>query len=214
MNRTTRPRPTASGPDPKVIGLVVAFVVFIVFVAVVVISGDDPPPEAGVGEQGVVTTTGATLPALPDSGPDPAVGKTAPMLTSERPGDVVTVEPGEGDGPLMLVFLAHWCPHCQAELPVLTDLAEDGAFDGVRTVAVLTSTDPDRPNYPPSAWLDREGWPGDRLFDDPGNVAAAAYGVTSFPFTVYVDADGEVTRRHAGSQPPEQIVAEADSIRR
>lgn len=208
----SRNLPATARPDLRVIGAVVAIVVAVVLVAVFVIDGGDDTADAG-SQYGVVSTSGGPLPPLPEGGgADPAVGALAPELRSERAEGTVTVEPAADGEPTMLVFLAHWCPHCQAELPQLVDLGEAGAFDGVRTVAVLTSTDEDRPNYPPSAWLDEEGWTGDRFFDDESSAAAAAYGVTSFPYVVYVDADGTVTRRHAGAQTQEQVTAAIDEI--
>ena len=57
-------------------------------------------------------------------------------------------------------FVAHWCPHCQAEVPRIVALAEQGRLpEGVDVAAVSTAVDATAPNYPPSAWLDRVGWP-------------------------------------------------------
>lgn len=214
-NRTaknsSRNRPGTARPDLRVIGAVIAIVVAVVLVAVLVIDGGDEAADAG-SQYGVVTTSGGPLPPLPDGGDDPAAGALAPDLVSERAEGTLTVEPAADGEPTMLVFLAHWCPACQAELPHLVDLAEAGAFDGVRTVAVLTSSDENSPNYPPSAWLDEEGWTGDRLFDDEAGRAGAAYGLTSFPFVVYVDADGTVTGRHAGAQTEAEVTAAIDEL--
>ena len=111
----------------------------------------------------------------------------------------------------MLVFLAHWCPHCQVELPLLVSMAEAGAFDGVRTVAVLTGTNPDAPNFPPVPWLDREGWSGEVARDDPQASAANAYGLSSYPFLVMLDADGTVVGRVSGEQPDEVVQSLVDA---
>ena len=46
------------------------------------------------------------------------------------------------------MFLAHWCPHCQAEVPRLVELAEQGAFDGVDVTAVATGTNADGAQLP------------------------------------------------------------------
>ena len=74
-----------------------------------------------------MTVEGSALPPLPDSGDDPAVGLTAPVLTGESfDGSAVTTA-SEG-GPVMVVVLAHWCPHCNDEIPRLIGLEEDGRF--------------------------------------------------------------------------------------
>ena len=54
-----------------------------------------------------------------------------------------------------VIFLAHWCPHCQAEVPLLSPyLAGDDAPEGLQTVAVSTGVDSTRDNYPPDQWLE------------------------------------------------------------
>ena len=57
------------------------------------------------------------------------------------------------------MFLAHWCPHCQAEVPRIVTLAKAGAFDGLDVASVATGTSSQYPNYPPSAWLARRSGP-------------------------------------------------------
>ncbi len=213
-----QPRPRNAGPDPKVIGGVVVGVLVLVIASIAFVAngGDDDDavstdPDAPL-EYGIITASGDALPQLPDSGDDPAVGMLAPSIVSERSESQVRLEPGPGGEPTMVVFLAHWCPHCQAEVPLLSDLAEAGSFDDVRVVNVLTATTPERDNYPPSAWLDREGLEGERLFDDEQGTAAANYGLSGLPFIVFLDADGSVVQRVSGEQPAEVIEAAIDAI--
>jgi thiol-disulfide isomerase/thioredoxin len=116
-----------------------------------------------------------------------------------------TVSVGGPGRTTLVVFLAHYCPHCQAEVPVLVEMAEDGAFDGYRLVGVLTGTNPEAPNFPPVAWLEREGWPGEVLLDDERSSAALAYGLPAYPFLVVLDEGGRVVARASGEQPPEVI---------
>ena len=107
---------------------------------------------------------------------------------------------------MLIAFVAHWCPHCQAEVPRIVDLADDqGEIDGVQVAAVATSSTPDRPNFPPGDWLASEDWPGPVLVDsepeaDQLPTAAAAYGEAGFPFLVAVDAEGKVVARASGEQ--------------
>lgn len=152
-----------------------------------------------------VSVEGTALPDFDDADPDPAVGTQAPRLFGEAPdGTAVSFE---ADEPTLLVFLAHWCPHCQAEVPRLVDLAAAGELDGVRLLAVLTGTNADAPNYPPAAWLEREGWPADVLLDNDTFSAGAAYGLTTYPYMVAVAADGTVVGRASGEMADEQVVA-------
>ena len=72
-------------------------------------------------------------------------------------------------------------------------------------IAVATGTDPKRPNVPPSAWLEEEGWSQPVLADGDAYEVGTAYGLTSFPFWVFVDADGTVVARDSGELSPEQL---------
>ena len=89
---------------------------------------------------------------------DTAIGDPIPTLTGVSfDGSKVTI--GPTGKPQVVMFLAHWCPHCQAEVPRIVDLAKQGAFKGIDVAAVATGTSAEAPNYPPSAWLEREKWP-------------------------------------------------------
>jgi thiol-disulfide isomerase/thioredoxin len=145
-----------------------------------------------------VTITGTHLPKFSGSGSDPAVGQPIPTAAgvSVFDGAPVTIKPT--GKPQMLVFVAHWCPHCQAEIPRLVTLAKQGVFDGVDVTAVATGTDPAAPNYPPSAWLKKAGWPFPVMADSAQATAANAYGISAYPYFVLVDANGNVAGRATG----------------
>ena len=99
----------------------------------------------------------------------------------------------------LVVFVAHWCPHCQREVPVLSQyLASNDLPPSVELLAVATGTNPDRPNYPPSLWLEREGWPAPVLADDTEGTVAQRFGLPSYPYFVAIDADGKVVARTTG----------------
>ncbi len=209
----SRVQAARNGPRVPVFALVVAALVAVVLVTVVVIAvtgGDDgatpatlPPGEQAFGE---VTVEGDDLPEYQKGADDPAVGEPAPTLVGETPsGDPITIDPQ--DGPLVVVFLAHWCPHCQAEVPRIVELASESpdgdTIEGVPFVAVLTASDPNVENFPPGQWLSREGWPAPAMVDsqpESGQIpdALRAYGLAGYPFLVAIDADGNVAARSSG----------------
>jgi thiol-disulfide isomerase/thioredoxin len=161
-----------------------------------------PNPGTGSGAAGEVqpvTSTGTALADLPDSGTDPAIGKPAPALAgSSFDGSAVTVTPGH-DGPMLLLFVAHWCPHCQREVPrVVKWVAAGSAPKNLRIVAVSTGQKESNGNWPPSAWLTRENWTLPVLVDSAARDAAVAYGLSGYPYFVIVKADGTVGYRGAG----------------
>lgn len=100
---------------------------------------------------------------------------------------------------MAIVILAYWCPHCQAELPGLVELLRSrGVASGTSVLGLSTGIDPLRPNYPPSAWLERERWAEPTLVDDADDSALRALGMSSFPGFVFVDANGAVVLRLTG----------------
>jgi len=145
-----------------------------------------------------VDVEGTGLPDFTGAGRDPAIGASAPRIGSVT-FDGSSIEAGGATGsPYALIFLAHWCPHCQAEVPRLVALADGKTIEGVDVVGVATGTSEQRPNYPPSRWLAREEWPFPVLVDDVASTAARAYGLTSYPYMVFVDAQGKVAGRTSG----------------
>ena len=178
--------------------------------------GSDTTAAAGgeIAETWPVTITGTPLDPQPDTGTDPAVGKTAPGLSGFTfDGTPVEVDPSKG--PVMLVFLAHWCPHCNREVPELNKWRDSGDVpEGLQVVAVTTAVSADREHYPPSTWIrDEMGWTWPVLADSPDNDAAIAFGVSGFPFSVILDTDGTVLGRSSGELGLDGIEAfVADSL--
>jgi thiol-disulfide isomerase/thioredoxin len=188
---------------------VIALVVVLGLAAVIAVAGSGGDSgnggKATAHETGAVQVVGKALPAYDDPSNDTAVGKTIPTLHGiSFDGSPVTIEPN--GKPQAIVFLSHSCPHCQAEMPRLVALSKQGKLAGVDVTAVTTNTSPELPNYPPSAWLKRAGWPYPVLADSKNDDAARAYGLTAFPYFVLVDAQGKVVIRGTGEVTDASIV--------
>jgi len=216
-----KPRPAVERTGNRwVFPAVIAVVVVVGIVAVILVAtgGGNAKKASGVGAKATtevaaeVTVTGTKLPAYAAGKADPAIGLAAPKLGSvDFQG--TNVEAGGVTGkPYAMVFLAHWCPHCQAEVPRLVSLAKAGKIAGVDVTGVATGTSKDYPNYPPSAWLDREGWPFGVMVDDARSTAADAYGLAGYPYMVFVDAQGKVVGRTSGEVAPADVTAIFESL--
>ena len=193
---------STSGPDRGsrtglFVGLALAAAVAAALVASMATGAE--PVAREVAEVGFAETTGGVLPPMPRSGADPAVGITAPTIRAMTFDDTqVDVEPGGGRG-LVIGFFTHWCSHCQAELPRLTEwLSQNDPPEGVEIVAVSTSVDSGAPNYPPSVWFEDVGWPELLLRDSPTSAVGAGFGLTGFPYFVVIGPDGRVRLRVSG----------------
>jgi len=158
-----------------------------------------------------VTVTGETLVQIPETGDDPAVGKAAPTLTGyDLFGRPVTVDPGSDGKATMVVFLAHWCPHCNREVPVLNEWKAQGLVPAnLRVVGITTASKPDQANWPPSKWIVAMKWSFDQFADSETQEAAAAYGVSGYPYLAFIDAKGNITSRASGEIPIEDLTAAA-----
>lgn len=193
-----RKRPTAHHKKPWWLWAGIAGIVALALgIAVWSTSGADT--KTSVGETRPVTVVGTPLPALPQSGADTAIGLTPPTLNgSTFDGSPVDIVPGAGRAK-MVVFLAHWCPHCNNEIPVILRWAATGGQpDNLDIVGVSTAANAQRENYPPSKWIVAKKWTWPVLVDSIDAEAAAAYGVTSFPTIVIVGPDGLVKARSSG----------------
>ena len=160
-----------------------------------------------------VTVTGDALPAFPeDTNPatDPAVGLTIPTITGKSfDGSKVEIKPGK---PQLIVLVAHWCPHCQAEVPLLVDWMADGTIPSdVDVIAVSTSANEAQGNFPPASWLEKEEWNKPVLVDSANSSVLKAFGAQSYPSLLAVDASGKVTQRASGELPQSAIAAMVQS---
>jgi hypothetical protein len=79
-----------------------------------------------------------------------------------------------------------------------------GIPDGIEVIAVATSIDRARDNYPPHDWLAREGWSATQLYDLDKEIATA-YGLNAFPYWVFLDKDHNVLARRTGNLPQDQV---------
>jgi cytochrome c biogenesis protein CcmG, thiol:disulfide interchange protein DsbE len=108
----------------------------------------------------------------------------------------------------VIFFIAHWCPHCQREVPLIVKWQQEGKLPTNLTYyAVSTAVDSKRANYPPSEWLAKEKWPFPVLADDKDSTAVTSFGLSGFPFFVVVNADGTIGGRASGEKELEELLA-------
>jgi thiol-disulfide isomerase/thioredoxin len=208
---TSKKKSTSSNRNAWIVGGVIAAVIAIA--AIVAISASSNKDSAAVGslqEFSEVTVTGDVLPAFDESAnPDPAVGMLAPVLSGKGfTGNVVTT--ASSGTPTLLVFLAHWCPHCQREVPLLVEWEKSGKMPAnIDVLAVATGTDSANPNYPPSEWLARENFPATWpvMADSADKVGGNAFGLAGYPYFVLVGGDGKVLVRMSGEVPMDELTA-------
>jgi thiol-disulfide isomerase/thioredoxin len=196
--RTQKKPPAKSGRNLSTLWWILGGAVglgLIVFLAISIAGEEAVDDSIGFGE---ITMEGDLLPALADPLNDVAVGMIAPTVSgADWDDNPYSISP---DGtPKLLVFLAHWCPHCQAEVPVVQQWLDDGGLpEGVDIYSLTVATDRLRPNWPPQDWLVEEGWTVPVIMDDEIGTAAAGYGMVGTPMYVVLDGDNNVLQRISG----------------
>ena len=206
---TTPVRTAAPQTPPKrrfPIALVVGGVLAIALVAVIVLTMSKGQDGAAL-EVGTPRVTGEALARFESPETDTALGLPIPEVSgADFDGTLVSIT---RDGRAkMIVFVAHWCAVCQQEVPIIMDWLPGATIPaGVDLYSVSAGVDRSRPNYPPSAWLDREGWTVPLIMDDDAGSIAAAYGLSAYPYFVFVNAAGNVVGRLTGGMPAETIAS-------
>ena len=149
----------------------------------------------------------ATTGALPGADARPvAIGSTAPDFTlPDTEGNMHTLSSYRGK-PVVLEFMAPWCPHCREDAPMFNTLA--GQFKDVQFLAV--SATPWNKDYVPGRgagtpitmddmkWFKEEFDVIFPMLFDPELKAANAYGVLFYPTVYIVDENGTVASLPTG----------------
>ena len=194
---------SSSGRGKFIVGAIIAIIIGGAAIVAISSSGSDSASTSdGISEFSDITVSGEALPSFDSvsTATDAAIGLPAPVVSGKGfTGTEITTD-GAGT-PTLLVFLAHWCPHCQREVPLLVEWEASGTMpEGLDVIGVATATSPTNPNFPPSEWLTRENFPPlwPVLADDANNTAGNAFGVSGYPFFVLMDETGKVVQRISG----------------
>jgi thiol-disulfide isomerase/thioredoxin len=122
------------------------------------------------------------------------VGEEAPSFTAETV-DGGSVSVGEGGAPAtMLVFFATWCPHCQHEAPILSDL--ESQYDGLRLIMVGIDGE-DNPEKV-REFVEEYDIESPAVYEP---ALGSEYRVSGYPTTYVLNKDNEVIGAHSGEAP-------------
>ena len=193
-----KPAPKRLPVWPILIGAIVVAAV----IAVVISSsgGGDKHDTTAEHETGTVTVSGPSLPDFVSTKNDDAIGDTAPTLHGSNFSGAPVTSPANDGKAKAIFFVAHWCPHCRDEIPRLSEwLKTHGLPAGFDIALVSTRVNESPVNFPPSAWLAREGVGNlPVIADDGDSTAYYAYGAGGLPYIVYLDKDNKVALRTEG----------------
>ena len=125
-------------------------------------------------------------------------GTRAPDFTAEAvDGGGISLGGGEGEA-TMLVFFATWCPHCQNEAPIISEMEEE--YEDLRII--MAGIDNSQGDNPQAV----------RDFVDEYNISSPAvyepslgveYQVPGYPAVYFIDGSGEIVAANSGEAPRE-----------
>ncbi len=157
---------------------------------------------------GIVLVIAGLLFLLSRSDPNPGlrppiIGQPMGSLTlKDLNGENVHLSDYAGK-PVLINAWATWCPPCRAEMPDLEKFYEAHQAEGFTLLAVNAGED----SATVSRFIAQEGFSFPVLLD-PNTAALNHMGISSFPTSILIGADGKVKLIHAGMFTPESIQSE------
>ena len=120
------------------------------------------------------------------------IGTTAPDFTVNDGTKTVQLSQLRGK-PVLLNFLATWCPPCVQEVPALVQLQQQ-VGDKVTILAVSMDEDADAYKN-----FTTKRMPGILTVRDPDHKSSGLYGTYAYPETFLIDKDGKIQRKFIGA---------------
>lgn len=132
---------------------------------------------------------------------DEAVGAEAelpPFTVRTVSGEVIDLEDHIGKGVILVNFWATWCKPCRAEFPLLQELHETYAKDGLLVLAVSLDGPESQAEVRP--FLQRNRYTLPAAIDEHGRIAAQLNPRSTVPLAHVYDRTGRRVKTYEGFQ--------------
>lgn len=104
---------------------------------------------------------------------------------------------------VIMSFWATWCGPCKEEMPHLQRMYTERGGDGL--VVLSISTDDARSASRVKPFVKKMGYTFPVLLDRDSTVIGTYNPSKTLPYTVVVDRQGEIARRHSGYNPGDEV---------
>lgn len=119
-------------------------------------------------------------------------GSQAPQAQTESvDGGQVSIS---GDGPTLLVFFATWCPHCNDEAPIISDLSKEYGNLNVVMAGIDGEDNPEKVRE----FVEEYDIESESLHEP---SLGETYQVSGYPTAYVIDGSGEVVGANTGETP-------------
>jgi thiol-disulfide isomerase/thioredoxin len=134
----------------------------------------------------------------PDGGPVGAAAELPPFTVRTVSGAVIDLEDHIGRDVILIDFWATWCKPCRAEFPLLQELYETYAKDGLLVLAI--SLDGPETQAEVRPFLRRNKYTLPAAVDEHGRIAAQLNPRSTVPLALVFDRSGRRVKTWEGFQ--------------
>lgn len=125
-------------------------------------------------------------------------------------GEEVNFSQYLGKGPVLVNFWALWCEPCKQELKAFRNIVDRLKSEGVGMVSI--NTDQVRSVAKVRAYVATQNLDVPMLIDPDGDVARDIFSMESLPFSLILNPDGSVYRKHTGYNAGDEKKIEEEVI--
>ncbi len=111
--------------------------------------------------------------------------------------------------PVVLNFWTTWCTYCKIEMPDFDDMYKE--YPDIQFI-MLNTTDGDTVETA-KAFIEDNGYSFDVFFDTENYDASRAFNITSYPQTVFIDKNGNISSHRIGMLTLEILQEEINKIK-
>jgi peroxiredoxin len=147
----------------------------------------------------------------PDGNPEtPAkaikIAENMNFVLRDAKGEDVNFKSLLGKGPVLLNFWALWCEPCKQEMKAFKALTEKLKAQGVTMVAI--NTDKVKSVAKVRAYVTTQELDFPVLLDPDGGIARDLFAMESLPYSLILNPDGTVYKRHVGYTAGDEVKTE------